>query len=424
MLKTETKTQEHPTVSRNALIATLIVASLGYFVDLYDLVLFGVVRIPSLQALGYTGEQLMREGEFLLNVQMAGLLIGGVVWGILGDKKGRLAALFSTILIYSLANLANAFVQDIQQYALLRFIAGFGLAGELGVGITLVSEIMPAKSRGYGTMMVATFGVMGAVAAGAVGSYQWGLALENWRIAYIVGGSMGLLLLVLRLGVLESSIYKNMENTHITKGDFMRLLRPGPIAKRYLQCICIGVPIWYMIGILVFQAPELSRALGSAYTISAGRAIMFTYIGMTIGDLGSGLLSQVLRSRKQSVFLYLLLSVGAVIMYLFFPPATESGFYTLCVVLGTGAGYPAALMTLTAEQFGTNLRATATTSAPNFIRASVIPMTLLFQTLRQEGMPDTYVMGAAIVGIVVFIPAFIALYYNPETFGKALDYYE
>lgn len=408
-------------------ITTVIVASLGYFVDLYDLVLFGVVRTPSLKSLGFEGEALVREGEFLLNVQMLGLLLGGVLWGVLGDKKGRLSALFSTILLYSTANLLNAFVLDVHQYAALRFIAGVGLAGELGVGITLVSEIMSPKNRGYGTMLVATFGVMGAVAAGWVGGHEWNLSIENWRVAYLVGGGMGLILLVLRLGVLESEVYQKMKERSVNRGDFLRLFTVRATSTKYFQCIAIGLPIWYVIGLLIFQAPEFAKAQNASFSVTAAKAVMFAYIGMTLGDLTSGVLGQALKSRKKSVATYLILSFIGVAAYLYLPPQSETNFYALCVLLGVGAGYPAALMTLTAEQFGSNIRATATTTAPNFIRASLVPMTLLFQSLRTRVFTDAnsaYIFGATIVGLIVFSLAFVSLYYNKETYAANLDFYE
>ena len=291
-----------PSKFRQLLQVPVIVAALGYFVDIYDLLLFSIVRVPSLKYLGVPEGELLEKGVFLINMQMAGMLIGGILWGVLGDKKGRLSVLFGSIVLYSLANIANGFVTGVEQYAVLRFIAGIGLAGELGAGITLVSEILPKEIRGYGTALVASVGVLGAVLAYFVAD------LFDWQIAYFIGGGLGLLLLLLRVSVFESGIFKDLKEKPVTRGNFFSLFTSSRQFYKYLNCILIGLPIWFVIGILVTFSPEFGKALGVAAPIKAGKAIMFAYIGLSLGDFSSGFLSQSLGSRRRVVLLFILLT--------------------------------------------------------------------------------------------------------------------
>lgn len=426
-MNAETDAGEKKEIAQKGLAAAIIVAALGYFVDIYDLILFGVVRIASLKSIGVPEDLITREGEFLLNVQMTGMLIGGIIWGVLGDKKGRLSVLFGSIALYSLANLANGFVYDIPSYAVLRFIAGIGLAGELGAGVTLVSELMPAKTRGYGTALIASFGLLGAVAAAFVGAHKWGFETADWRVAYVVGGIMGLLLLALRIGVRESGVYQSMKEKEISRGDFFQLFRKQKVFLKYIKCILIGVPIWYVVGILVLQAPEFSKSLELPFKASAATAIMLAYIGLSSGDLASGIISQLLRSRRKTVFIFLLLAVFFSSYYLTMREVSETQFYAVCFGLGFASGYWAVFVTVAAEQFGTNIRATATTTVPNFVRGSLVPVVMFFQFLRDgafHGTPGANILGAAVVGGVVFTASFIALYSMEESFGQNLDFYE
>src|SRR5678810_836288 len=212
----------------------VLVAALGYLVDMYDLFLFSIVRVPSLRSLNLPPEKITQDGIMLLNLQMAGLLIGGIFWGILGDKKGRLSVLFGSILIYSLANIGNGFVTTVGAYAVLRFVAGFGLAGELGAGITLVTEILPAKIRGYGATLVATLGVLGALLAYVV-SY-----LFDWRASYIIGGCLGLMLMIARIRVFESGIFLKLKEANIKRGDVRMLFNTKTRFIKYMSSIVIG----------------------------------------------------------------------------------------------------------------------------------------------------------------------------------------
>src|SRR5688572_2792802 len=394
----------------------ITVAALGYFVDIYDLILFSIVRVSSLRSLGVPPDQILSQGVLLLNMQMGGMLIGGLIWGVLGDKRGRLSVLFGSIVMYSLANIANGFVATVPQYAALRFVAGVGLAGELGAGITLVSEIMPVHTRGYGTMIVATVGILGAVAASLVGD------AFDWRIAYFVGGGMGIALLVLRIGVAESGLFEGIRHaTDVARGNFWSLVSSPKTRGKYLRVIMIGGPIWYVVGILVTFSPEFGREMGMTTLPSPGRAVLFAYSGLAIGDFTSGALSQIIRSRNRVVALFLALTTLFVASYFVVAQVSLTMFYAICLLLGVATGYWAVFVTIASEQFGTNIRATVTTTAPNFVRGSVVLMTSGFQALR----PAVGIRGSAmVVGAIVLAIAYASLWGLEETYGKELDYLE
>ena len=395
--------------------STVLVSALGYFVDIYDLILFGIVRVASLKSLGVPPDQLINYGVLLLNMQMAGMLIGGIFWGIIGDKKGRLSVLFGSILLYSLANFANAFVQTTTMYAILRFIAGVGLAGELGAAITLVSEVMSKESRGYGTALVATIGVTGAIFAAIIGE------IFTWQISYIIGGILGFILLLMRLKMFESGMFSNIKDASISKGKFLSIFSSRERIKKYVNCILIGLPIWFVVGVLITFSPEFAKVLGYQDPILAGRSIMYTYTGLIFGDFISGFISQYLKSRKKVVALFILFSSLFIIIYLFVPGKTSFYFYSLCVLLGFAIGYWAVFVTIASEQFGTNIRSTVTTTVPNFVRGAVIPITLAFEFFRSSlGM----VYSALAVGTICLVIALFALYHLTETFGKDLNYIE
>ena len=395
---------------------TVLIGALGYFVDIYDLLLFGIVRTPSLRALGVKEEDLLSVGMHLLDMQMLGMLLGGIVWGVLGDLRGRKSVLFGSILMYSLANIANAFVPNVEVYAILRFIAGIGLAGELGAAITLVSEVMSKESRGYGTTIVASVGILGAVLASIIGD------TFSWQTAYLVGGVMGLALLGLRAGLLESKMFAQMkEQGQKSKAGLHKILMKPKNLGRYLCCILIGVPIWFVIGILITFAPEFAKDLNVDGVVTGSKAIMWAYIGLSLGDLASGVLSQVLRSRKQSILIYLVLTTALIFVYVFQRSWTVTSFYGLCAMLGFAVGYWAVFVTVGAEQFGTNVRATVATTVPNFVRGSLVLITASFRGL----MPEFGRLNAAlIVGCGCMVIAFAAWYFLSETYGKDLDYLE
>ncbi|KAA0989696.1 MFS transporter [Dyadobacter aurulentus] len=403
-----------PSLFSQLMQVPVIVAALGYLVDMYDLFLFSVVRVPSLKALNVPEDQLLTEGISLLNYQMAGMLIGGVLWGVIADKKGRLSVLFGSIIMYSLANIGNGFVTSLDQYAVLRFIAGVGLAGELGAGITLVTEVLPKEIRGYGTTLVATLGVLGAILAYFVAD------LFAWRISYFVGGGMGLLLLVLRFNVFESGMFKHVKEKAVDRGNIMMILTNGKRFGKYMMAILVGLPIWFVVGILITFSPEFGAAKGIE-GINAGKAVMLAFSGQVAGDIVSGLLSQYLKSRKKVIRLFILLSLAMVVGYLMIPMTDLFSFYLLCTLLGFCNGYWTLFITIAAELFGTNLRATVATTVPNFVRGATIPLAALFVGFK----PDLGVIQSGLViGVATSAVALLALYFLEETFTKDMDFVE
>lgn len=398
------------------LSAPVIVASLGYFVDIYDLLLFGIVRIPSLTDLGLNEAEISIEGASILNWQMTGLLLGGILWGILGDKKGRLSVLFGSIITYSIANFACGFVEDVTIYKILRFVAGIGLAGELGAGITLVSESLPKRLRGIGTSVVAGVGLLGAVAA------YFTVELFSWRYAYFTGGGLGILLLFLRIGVFESGMFKHMaEKGDLKKGDFLSFFTNARRLKLYAKCIGIGLPTWYVIGILATFSNEFGLALGITEEVKPGLAVMWCYIGLAAGDLVSGLFSYYLSSRKKAVAIMMLFTLFGTIVYLYAGIQTAEGLYMMCLWLGFGIGYWAMFVTIGAEQFGTNVRATAATTIPNMVRGTVILMTTFYAYLKPHVLE---LDAAALLGVICFGIGFYCILTVPETHDKDLDFTE
>lgn len=407
---------------RSVLTTTVVIGALGYFVDIYDLVLFSIVRVPSLKYLGVASDQLETVGIRLLNMQMGGMLLGGILWGVLGDKKGRVSVLFGSILMYSLANIANGVIgwmhieDPVGTYAWLRFIAGVGLAGELGAAITLVAETLPKERRGLGTSMVAGIGVSGAITAGLIGEFF------SWQLAYVIGGVLGLMLLVARLRMFDSGMFESMKGkASVVRGDLMILLRSPARMARYIKCILIGLPIWFVIGILVTFSREICADLGATGLVSPGFAIMFAYGGLVIGDISSGLVSQWLQSRKRAVGGFLAATVLFVILYLSSRNQAPSHYYGVCLLLGTAVGYWAMFVTIAAEQFGTNLRATVTTTVPNFVRGGVVLITSSFKFLS-----DDYgrIVAAGMVGAACCGLAAIALWRLEESFHRDLDFLE
>lgn len=398
------------------LSAPVIVASLGYFVDIYDLLLFGIVRIPSLTELGLDEAAVSIEGASILNWQMTGLLLGGILWGVLGDKKGRLSVLFGSIITYSIANFACGFVHDVTVYKVLRFIAGIGLAGELGAGITLVSESLPKRLRAIGTSLVAGVGLLGAI----VGYFT--VELFSWRNAYFIGGGMGILLLFLRVGVFESGMFHTMkEKSNVAKGNFFSFFTKKSRLILYLKCIGIGLPTWYVIGILATFSNEFGKALNISEAIKPGLAVMWCYVGLSAGDLVSGLVSYWLESRKRAVAYMMAFTAVGTIIYLYGGINTATGLYGMCLWVGFGIGYWAMFVTIGAEQFGTNVRATAATTIPNMVRGTVVLMTTIYSTLK----PHVFELhAAAILGLICFGIGFYCIRTIPETHHKDLDFIE
>lgn len=402
----------------NAVFNTaVLVAALGYFVDIYDLLLFSIIRVPSLVSMGLSKAQITIEGEGIIMWQMAGLLIGGIIWGVMGDKKGRLSVLFGSILLYSVANIANGFVETVWQYKMVRFIAGLGLAGELGAGITLVSELVSKEKRGVATSLVAGIGLTGAVVAFII--------KENfdWRICYFIGGGLGLLLLFLRISVFESGMFHQVKTTDVQRGNFFMLFTNANRLKRYMLNILIGLPTWFVIGVMVTFSGEFGEKMGITEKIDPGKAIMYAYAAISIGDILIGLVSQWLKSRKKALYIYY--AITAVFMVLFFTiqwNGSAERMYWICAGLGFGTGFWAIFVTMAAEQFGTNLRATAATTIPNMVRGMLAIFILpLFQGLRS--LTDYYTAGW-IAAVIIMSITVIAAFFIEETFGKDLNYLE
>ncbi|NQX52802.1 MFS transporter [Pedobacter panaciterrae] len=404
------------TATQYLLSAPVIVAALGYFVDIYDLLLFGIVRIPSLTELGLNEAERSVQGASILNWQMSGLLIGGILWGVLGDKKGRLSVLFGSIITYSIANFACGFVHDVSIYKLFRFVAGVGLAGELGAGITLVSESLPKRLRAIGASVVAGVGLLGAVAA------YFTVELFSWRYAYFTGGGLGILLLFLRIGVFESGMFKSMQDfDELKRGSLLSFFTDKSRLKLYLKCIGIGLPTWYVIGILATFSNEFGKALHIAENVKPGLAVMWCYVGLASGDLLSGVISYYLESRRKAVGLFMLFTLIGSIIYLYAGITTATGIYMMLLWLGFGIGYWAMFVTIGAEQFGTNIRATAATTIPNMVRGTVVGMTTLYGFLKPTVLE---LHAAAIVGFICFAIGFYSIITIPETHDRDLDFVE
>ncbi len=393
----------------------VLVAALGYFVDIYDLLLFNIVRVPSLRSLGLQPEEIKKSGEFIISIQMTGLLIGGIIWGIMGDKKGRLSVLFGSIILYSLANIVNGFVHTVNEYALTRFIAGIGLAGELGAGITLVSELVSKEKRGIATSLVAGIGLTGAVVAYFISR------TFDWRICFFIGGGLGFCLLLLRISVFESGMYKQVKEMKVSRGNFGMFFNDTDRFKKYLLSILIGLPTWYVIGVLIVFSNEFGKRFGISDEIIPGKATMYAYIAISIADVLAGFVSQWLKSRKKALYIFYFLT--AISIGLYFSPFNNSAtaMYVICAAMGFGTGFWAIFVTMAAEQFGTNLRATAATTVPNMVRGSLPLTLLLFNGLQHY---TSYINSGLITGIFIMIISVTAAYFTKETFGKDLDYIE
>ncbi|HRG33871.1 MAG: MFS transporter [Saprospiraceae bacterium] len=402
--------------SDKALINSLLVSTLGYFVDVYDLLLFSVVRSKSLRELDIPEEALLESGLSLLNWMLIGMMAGGVVWGILGDKKGRRSVLFGSILIYSLANFLNAYVTDVGTYKILRLVAGFGLAGELGAGITLVCELMKPDRRAYGTLLITAIGLLGAVFAAYIGQYY------DWRFAYKLGGMMGFALLLLRIGSRESTIFEKSQDLNISHGNFLQLITRKDLLLRYLKLILLGLPIFFVIGILVTATPEFARAFGMNEIPETGFAIMISYTFISLGDILCTFLSQLLKSRKKALAIFLWISLAGILVFLLFPGQTPLAYYWHCAIMGIGIGYLSLLVTFVSERFGTNLRATATISAPNFIRG-LLPVFIAPIFLYIKSQSDLITAGV-VMGILCTIIPMILLLWIKEDYGKSMDWVE
>jgi MFS family permease len=408
-------------IKNNKVFLTIIIAALGYFVDIYELLLFSIVRKPSLIGIGVVDSPIpmLEASTRVINWQMFGLLLGGILWGVLGDKRGRLSVLFGSILLYSIANFATGYVQTVDQYAMARFWAGIGLAGELGAGITLVSELMPRSRRGLGTSLVAGIGLLGAVFA-----YFIYKITNDWRLCYKIGGVLGIGLLLLRVSIVESLMYVKAKNTSVQRGNFFMFFNNKERFRKYILAILIGLPTWYVIGILMNYSNRFAAELYEGSQIDSGKATMFGYIGISLGDIAIGFVSQYFRSRKKALYIFYALTILSCV--LFFSPLNQSDvtMYTYCGMLGFSCGFWAIFVTMGAEQFGTNLRATAATTIPNMVRGALPLMNLLFLDIFQESLKWDLRMSGIITGLLVIIIALVAAWFTQETFRKKLNFFE
>ena len=393
----------------------VIVAALGFFVDVFDLLLFGVVRKSSFADLGLSPAEILSTGELTVSIQLTGMVIGGIAWGIIGDKFGRLKVLFGSILLYSLANIANGFVQDITLYIIIRFIAGIGLAGELGAGITLTAEILPKEKRGLAGTVIAVCGVLGGISAALLSK-----VISDWRTLYFIGGGIGLALLALRVSVAESTMFSSLEKSTVQRGNYLLFFTSKDRFYRYAKGMLIGMPVWYCIGILIFFADEFAGRMGVS-GITPGNAILFQYIGLGLGDVSAGLISQQLKSRKKALYLFYGIFIFFLILFFTQQNSSPGYFYFICAGLGFGSGISVLYIITSAEQFGTNLRASAATSITNFVRGFTPLLLLIFSLLRNN---TSYLQAACIIGIAVMSISLLALYFTRESFGKDLDFVE
>lgn len=394
----------------------VLVAALGYFVDVYDIILFSNVRVASLRDLGLGEEEITSVGLSLINIQLVGMLLGGIAFGILGDKRGRLSILFGSIFLYSSATFANAFVTNIETYAILRFIAGFGLAGELGGGITLVNELMSKEKRGLGTMIIATFGIFGGIASGLVSHFM------TWQSAYILGGIGGFVLLILRISVKESPLFTQIkQQSHVKKGNPFLILKSPTLRNQYLKCLLVGSPFWVFVGLFMAFAPEVGKGLHVIDPIATGLAFLFFNVGLGLGDISSSLLSQLIKSRRKAVMCFLSLSCVCVVTFLSLNEPSANLFYFFCAALGFSSGHWAVFLMMATEQFGTNVRTTVSASLPNFVRAMAIPFSAILVILK----PYVGILGGlGIISLTSLVLALIGVYFLNETFAKSLDFVE
>lgn len=397
----------------------VIVAALGYFVDIYDLLLFTIVKKTSMMGVGATDATMLVDSTRVINWQMTGLLLGGILWGVLADKKGRLSVLFGSIILYSIANFATGFVQTVDQYAACRFVGGLGLAGELGAGITLVSELLPKNKRGVGTSLVAGIGLSGAVAA--YFTYQF---TDDWRLCYKIGGVLGIGLLLLRVSVAESGMFREAREQKVVRGNFFMLINNAKRLKKYVFAILIGLPTWYVIGILVNQSDRFGKSMFNSTTIDSGRSIMFAYAAIAIGDMLVGLVSQYFKSRKKALLLYYMLTIVGLLLFFSGYNNSDTSMYAICTLLGFSTGFWAIFVTMGAEQFGTNLRGTAATTIPNMVRGALPLINMLFLDLFQKSWGWNLINSGIVTGIVVMSITLVAYYFTEETFHKDLNYVE
>lgn len=394
-------------------ILTVLVVALGYYVDAYDLLVMSAVRKPSLLSLGVPESETLNIGLSLLNYQLVGLMIGGVMWGVIADKYGRKKALFGSILIYSFANIANGYINSVNMYYWLRIIAGFGLAGELGVGISLITENVAKERRTISTAIVSFFGMLGASTGGWFGS------IFEWQNCFLIGGFAGLLLLLLRLKVEESVMFNEIKDKNVSKGNIWMIIKNPKTLLTYFFCTLAGAASILFIGVFIQSTPELGKLFN--LNITAGIALIWYYLGASVSEIIAGLLSKLLKERKAPIYIFYAISLLAITNFCVNVPNSPYFFYLNCLFLGFGLGWWSQLITLSAELFGINVRATAATSIPTFARAWNIP----FSNIFKQNIPNLGIVNSAFgIGVIVVSLAIISITMVKETFENDANFIE
>lgn len=392
----------------------VILAALGYFVDVMDVWIFAANRVASLKDLGVPAEYILDVGVYLLNMQMGGMFLGGLLFGVMGDKFGRTRVMFASILAYSIGTLANAFVQDIHTYAALRFISGVGLAGELGLAITLINEILPKEKRGYGAGIIAGFGIMGGVVAALMAH------VIDWRVSYAIGGIAGLILLAFRMKVHESALFSTVPDG-TRRGSLWMLFSHRERAMKFIRWVCLTLPIWFIAGIMITFGPEIVK-MKYGIDITAAALIIVCTTAIAMGDFISAWISQIVKNRRVVIVFFMFTSLLAFLLFIETRlTLNEIEIFFLYILMSLGVGCWILCVTAASESFGTNLRATVTTAVPNFSRGSAVLTTLSIAGLKNY---MSLIEAVLWVGLVVFSLAFWAILSAPETFGKPLDYLE
>lgn len=396
------------------LSATVVIASLGYFVDVYDMFVFNVVRTSSLSDLKLSGAELTHAGLDISNCQWIGLLLGAYFWGVLGDRIGRKKALLSSVIIYSVGSLLSSGVTDVPTYMFARFITGLGLAGEMGSGIALITERLHFTKRAYGILIFLVFSFCGVLAAAFAGT------LLPWRTNYLIGAAGGAVLLLCRFGLPESSMYQSMKNKNLVRGGLRIIFRRKDLRRKYFSGIALLLPGVFVPQIIWTLSPELSKARGLTEPIAAPMVLGLGFSTVILVDIVATSISEKYKSRKLASIVFLLLGLPAFAAYLLWDVRSTTEFYFINCLLAVTFGLWLVNSTWLAENFGTNVRATVATTIPNFTRALTVPMNLAFASLRFMGLlPDI-----ACMGVVVFALAFIGWLGLPETWGRDVDFNE
>jgi MFS transporter, putative metabolite:H+ symporter len=389
--------------------SSLFLIGCGYFIDIFDLVLFSTLRISSFEELKITDPTYWTVVFF--NLQMTGILVGGIFWGKMADIKGRSWSFMGTILVFSIANIINGLTSSLTVYGICRFIAGFGLAGEMGSGIALICEKVPDEKRSLYLGFVSSLGCIGAVLSGWLGDIVY------WRYLFIGSGFAGILLTLLRKNLLEPDLFRKTATLNIPRGQWKTLFQSPPDLIRFILLIFLGIPMWYIIGILWSFSTEMTSTIG-LNIFTSGQAILWGYVGVWMGDMLMPFVSQFLKSRIFTIQICLIMMLLGVIYLFQFQPHSLLSFQLTHIFLGFTIGYWAVYATLCGESFGTNIRALTSTSLPSLIRFSSIPMMIIYQYGRDENELNI----ALGMGLTVLCISMITTYFIKDTFQKDIDF--